>query len=64
VPRATAETFAWGTTVVAALLWFAAAVALFRQDLGDPRLAAGLFALAGAVVFLAGRLILHRHSRR
>ena len=64
MPRATAETFAWGTTVVAALLWFAGAVALFRHDLGNPRVAAGLFALVGAVVFVAGRLILHRHSRR
>jgi len=44
-----------GATVVAALLWFTAAVAFFRRDLGDPRIAAGVFALAGAAVWLAGQ---------
>lgn len=45
----------WGTTVVAAVLLFAAVVALFRRDLGDPVVAAAVFAGVGIVVWLAGR---------
>jgi uncharacterized MnhB-related membrane protein len=53
----------WGATVVAALLWFAALVALFRRDLGNPLVAAAVFALAGAVAWLAGRGALRRARR-
>lgn len=50
-----ADHLAWGTIVVASILWFMALVALFRRDLGDPTVSAAVFAGVGAVVFLAGR---------
>ena len=53
----TGESIAFGTTVVAAILFLTAFVALFRHDLGDPLVAAGTFAAAGVVVWLAGRLV-------
>ncbi|MCP4384082.1 MAG: hypothetical protein GY798_22180 [Hyphomicrobiales bacterium] len=50
-----ADPLAWGTLVVAAILWFAAFVALFRRDLGDPVISAAVFAGVGILVFLAGQ---------
>lgn len=55
--RPVAEAIDTGTTVVAALLLFAAFVALFRRDLGDPLVAAAVFAGAGLAVRLAGWLV-------
>ncbi|HZP21122.1 MAG TPA: hypothetical protein VFB16_13045 [Bauldia sp.] len=52
----TARSLRFGSVVVAAILWFAAFVALFRHDLGDPLVAAAVLALAGAVVFALGRI--------
>lgn len=52
--RGNAQHLAFGATVVAALLWFTAFVALFRPDLGEPYVAASVFAVAGAVVWLVG----------
>lgn len=46
-----------GATFVAAILLFTAFVALFRRDLGDPLVAAGVFAGAGLAVWLIGRAI-------
>jgi hypothetical protein len=63
VSRETAAHLAYGATVVATLLWFAAFVALFRRDLGDPVLAAVTFGLAGAVVWAIGRLVVRRGRR-
>jgi uncharacterized MnhB-related membrane protein len=60
----TARAIGFGATVVAALLWFAAFVALFRHDLGDPLVAAGTFAAVGVLVFLAGYVIASRSTRR
>ena len=47
---------AFGATVVAALLFFTAFVALFRRDLGDPHVAAATFAGVGVAIAAAGRL--------
>ena len=55
--RPVADAVDYGTIVVAALLFFAAFVALFRRDLGDPLVAAAVFAGAGVAVRLAGRLV-------
>ncbi len=49
-----AQHVAWGTTVVAAILFLAAFVALFRHDLGDPIFAAVTFAVVGIIVWLIG----------
>jgi hypothetical protein len=59
----TGESVAFGTTVVAAILFFTAFVALFRRDLGDPVVAAATFAGVGAAVWLIGRLIRHLSRR-
>jgi len=58
-----AKHIAWGTTVVAAILLFAAFVALFRRDLGDPVRAAAIFAGVAVAVWLAGRAVLHLARR-
>ncbi|MEQ9690775.1 MAG: hypothetical protein RLO48_13675 [Bauldia litoralis] len=58
---------AFGTTLVAAILFFAAFVALFRRDLGDPYVAAAVFAGVGLAIWIAGRFaarVADRHARR
>ena len=51
------RSLSWGLTVVAAVLWFAAFVVLFRSDLDSPFWASVIFVGIGAVAFLAGRII-------
>ncbi|WP_421724878.1 hypothetical protein [Bauldia sp.] len=59
-----ADHLAWGSVVVASILWFAAFVAWFRRDLGDPLVSTATFAGVGAIVFLAGRLVGRLGRRR
>ncbi len=56
---------AYGTTLVAAILFFTAFVALFRRDLGDPYAAAAMFAGVGIAVWTGGRIaarLVDRHA--
>jgi hypothetical protein len=52
------RSLSWGLTVVAAVLWFAAFVVLFRSDLDSPFWASAIFVGLGAAAFLAGRLFI------
>jgi hypothetical protein len=54
---------AFGATVVASLLFFTAFVALFRRDLGDPYVAAAIFAGVGLVIAAAGYLAARAANR-
>jgi hypothetical protein len=58
--RRHAPDIAYGLTLIAAILWFAAFVVPLKGDTQEPLLAFAIFAIAGAVAFLAGRLIASR----
>ncbi|MEP0323930.1 hypothetical protein [Bauldia litoralis] len=63
----TGHHLAFGTTLVAAILFFAAFVALFRRDLGDPYIAASVFAGVGLAIGIVGQFSARaadRHARR
>jgi hypothetical protein len=58
-----AANLGWGLTVVAAILFFAAFVALFRRDLGDPYVASGVFAGTGAILSIIAFLLTRGRGR-
>ena len=53
----TADSLSYGLTVVAALLWFSGFAVLLRGDFARPWLGFAVFVVAGALVWLIGRLV-------